>query len=149
MSAGLYCNMIEGSFTIASLNSLYPASPELFGRAAYVSNRVGGAGNMICDGVGWVIPAAYKRIDTYTGTTDASGNLTITYPTVFPASPHVNPVTKPPADSITRVRVTAESVSGCTIKSEKNATVNLLRIDILGIGTANVAGVPVGVLVAG
>lgn len=97
------------------------------------------------NGVYWA--ALGKRTETYNGTTDASGNYAITFATAFAAVPHINPVAYPAADSVTRIRVTSASVSGFTVKSEKNATVNLLGIDILGIGTANVASVPVRVLV--
>lgn len=97
------------------------------------------------DGAAW--KALGKRTETYNGTTDASGNYSITYATGFAAVPHVNPVCYPAADSVTRVRVIVSSMTGFTVKTEKNATVNLLGIDILGIGTANVISVPVRVLV--
>lgn len=139
-------NMIFGTFTVAGLNSDYPPNVADFaGRYAYCSDKPGGAGFMVCDGVSWTSPL--KRVETFAGTTDATGNYSITYSPAYGATPHVSPVIYPPGDSITRVRLTAASATGFTVKTEKNATVNLLGVDILGIGTGNVASVPVRVLV--
>lgn len=90
-----------------------------------------------------------KRVEVYEGTTDGSGNYTVTFAVAFIATPHVDPVCCPTADPITRVRVTVRSTTGFTVHTEKNATVNLLGIDILGIGTVTVATVPVSVAVVG
>ncbi len=142
-----YENMIVGTFTVAQLNSQYPSSDlSMAGRYAYVSDRPGGAGFMVCDpALGWV--NVLKRIETYSGTTDASGNYTVVFATPFTAAPHVNPVTFPAADSTTRVRVTAASTTGFTVKTEKNPSIDVLGIAVLQVGTANVASVPVRVLV--
>lgn len=90
---------------------------------------------------------AGKRWETYSGTTDASGNYSAVFASAFSAVPHVNPVTYPAADSTTRVRVTAVSTTGFTVKTEKNSGVSVLGLDVLGLGTVNVASVPVRVLV--
>lgn len=92
-------------------------------------------------------PVILKRIEAYNGTTDANGDYTVVFAKAYPAIPHVNPTTYPSADAVTRIRVTAVSTTGFTVHTEKNASVNLLGIDILGIGTALVASVPVRVLV--
>ncbi len=143
-----YVNMIFGTFTVASLNAQYaPSNLDLAGRYAYCSDRAGGAGFMVCDGVNWTPAPGIPRIETYNGTTNASGDFTVTYAVPFTVIPHVNPVTYPPADSTTRVRITAASTTGFTVKTERNAGVSLLGIDVLLLGTSNVASVPVRILV--
>ena len=143
-----YVNMIYGTFTMASLAAQYsPTNADFAGRYAFCSDRPGGAGFVYCDGVNWTAAPGFPRIDTYNGTTNASGDYTVVYTTPFAVRPHVNPVPYPPADSTTRVRITAESVTGFTVKTERNAGVSLLGVDVLLLGTSNVPSVPVRVLV--
>ncbi len=141
-----FFNMIFGDYTVAdmALPPMVP-SPQLAGRYAYVTDRPGGAGYMMCTGAAWVTPL--KRIETYNGTTDASGNYSVVYSPAFAATPHVNPVVYPAGDAITRVRVTAASATGFTVKTEKNNTLNVLGLDVLALGTVNVASVPVRIVV--
>ena len=89
-----------------------------------------------------------KRIETYDGTTDVSGNFSVVYSFGFPAIPHVNPVIYPPGDAITRVRVTTSSATGFTVTTEKNNMATVLGVDLLGNGTTIVPFVPVRILVA-
>lgn len=88
-----------------------------------------------------------RRVETYSGVTNGSGDYAAVYSPEFPTVPNVQPVTYPNADAITRVRVTASTTAGFTVRTERNNTVNLLGVDILGLGTAAVASVPVRVLV--
>lgn len=149
MAYNTFTAMIFGdTWTVATLQAAWPASPENCDRWAYVTDRPGGAGFMMCNGVAWITPG-FKRIEFYTGVTDASGNITFTHSPAFGALPHSNPVTKPPADATTRVRITAESISAVTVKTERNNSLSVLGLDVLGLGTGNVAGVNVGVLCVG
>jgi hypothetical protein len=133
--------IIPGSFMFVELP---PANVNKYW-FAYCTDINGGT-YCVSDGIKWR-PVDLKRLETYNGITDSNGDYTVVYPVAFPVIPHVNPTTYPAADGLTRVRVTGASTTGFTVKTEKNATVNLLGIDILGIGTANVASVPVRVLV--
>lgn len=90
---------------------------------------------------------AGKRMETYAFTTDANGDFSIVFAPAFKITPHVNPVCYPAADSTTRVRVTAASNTGFTVKTEKNSGLTVLGIDVLGLATANVPSVPVRVVV--
>lgn len=66
-----------------------------------------------------------STISIYTGTTNASGNYTITYPVVLSAIPHINPVLQ--AGTNTQIlKVTANTTTGFTVQ-----VVN--RVDILGL----------------
>jgi hypothetical protein len=133
--------VLPGNYTTAAM----PSAGINYHALVWVTDRPGGAGFMLSDGSGWV--STDKRVETYSGTTDASGNFSVAYVPAFAITPNVQPVAYPPADSTTRTRVTSTDQNGFTIKTERNATVTILAIDVLSIGTANVPGVPVRVMV--
>lgn len=84
-----------------------------------------------------------KRVETYTGTSDGSGNYTVTYATAFSTTPDVQPQIQASSSSDTRtVRITTSSTTGFTINVRN-------RTDVLGLlpTYANVSGASVGVLV--
>lgn len=87
-----------------------------------------------------------KRSETYSGVTDAGGDLVIVFAIPFPATPGLSAEVMPPSDGLTRLRITARSATGCTVHAERNASVNLLATDLLSLTLLNVAGVGVSVL---
>lgn len=140
-SAGGQPDVLPGAWPASSLPAA-STCPRMF---AWVTDRPGGAGYMTSDGSSWL--SISKRVETYSGTTNGSGDYTVVFSPAFSATPNVQPVTYPSADSVTRVRVTAADQNGFTIRAEKNITVNLLAVDLLSLGVAGVASVPVRVLV--
>lgn len=134
---------IDGPFLFANL----PPAAQSQSLLAYVSDVQGGT-YMSSNGVEWR-PVINRRVELYAGTTNGSGDYTVTYPTPFTVEPHVNATTYPPADADTRVRLTASSVNGFTVRTEKNVGLSVLSLTVLGFGTAPVAGVPVRVAVVG
>jgi hypothetical protein len=133
--------IIPGQFMFATLppaidNKLY---------LAYATDINGGS-YCVSDGIVWR-PVDMKRIEAYSGTTDASGNFSVTYLVPYNTIPYVGPSTYPNADATTRVRVTASSTTGFTVHTEKNSTVTILTIDVLSPGVIAVGSVPVRVLV--
>lgn len=88
-----------------------------------------------------------RRMETYTGTTNGSGDYTVVYIFPFPTTPHVNPVTYPSADATTRVRVTASDANGFTVHAEKNGGITVLTFDVLGLATAAMPSIPIRVFV--
>ncbi len=134
---------LDGEF----LQSALPSAAANRERMAWVTDCPG-FGVMMSDGLTWNLLSG-KRTETYTGTTDASGNYTVVFSPAYLATPHINPVTYPSADSTTRVRVTAASATGFTVKTERNPSIDVLGIAVLQVGTANVISVPVRVLVVG
>lgn len=138
-----YENMYEGTWTMASLPT---AAPFIAGRMAYVTDRPGGAGFMEClNGVAWV--PCRKRMEVYSGTTNGSGNYTVTYSTPFASTPDLNPKLLPGADTETNFRITSESATGFTINTYRRSSLTVLGINLLSFATAAAAGVSVRVLV--
>lgn len=77
-----------------------------------------------------------KRIDTYSGKTDANGLYTVTYPTPFPAIPSVQP--EPPAlPNQVWVKVSS-TVNGFSLRLLQRNVVSLLGIEVLLGATVNV-----------
>lgn len=86
-------------------------------------------------------PASFKRTETYTGTTDGSGNYSVSYGTAFSATPDVQPQLQ--AGSNTQlIKITSSSASGFTVNVQN-------RSDVIGLlpTYAAVSGASVGVLV--
>lgn len=96
------------------------------------------------DGVLATLPVA-KRIETYAGTTNASGQITVTYSSAFPAVP----VVQPPAPALAnQVWTTVSSTTtGFTLQLNQRNTVTLLAIEVLLGATVPVAGTSATVLV--
>lgn len=101
---------------------------------------------MFCDGVSWV--SMGKRTESFIGTTDGSGLFSVVFSPAYPVTPDIQPVTIPPADSVTRVRLTAASATGFTVRTETNSSVTILSISVLGFATTAVPSVPVRVFVS-
>lgn len=71
-----------------------------------------------------------RRLETFNGTTDASGNFTVTYSTPYPAVPDVQPqLTAGTASQV--VRITSNTVNGFTVNVTNRASVTLLAIEVL------------------
>lgn len=96
------------------------------------------------DGSLATLPAA-KRIEAYAGTTNASGQVIVTYPTAFPAVP----VVQPPAPALAnQVWTTVSSTAtGFTLQLNQRNPVSLLGVEVLLGATVPVTGANALVLV--
>jgi hypothetical protein len=89
---------------------------------------------------------ALKRVETYLGSTDGSGNYTVTYSPAFSTTPDVQPQLQAGTASQI-VRITASSTTGFTVNVTNRSSVTLLGFDLLLASTTVVSGSSVGVLV--
>lgn len=96
------------------------------------------------DGSLATLPTA-KRIEVYTGTTNAAGQITVTYSTPFTSAP----VVQPPAPVLpSQVWTTISSTTtGFTLQLNQRNTVNLLSVEVLLGATVPVNGASATVLV--
>ena len=86
-----------------------------------------------------------KRIEAYTGTTDASGLLTVTYPVAFSAIPNVQP--EPPSvANYTWIKVSS-TTTGFSLRLIQRASLTVLGLELLAATFTNVAGASGRVLV--
>lgn len=86
-----------------------------------------------------------KRIDTYTGTTDANGLFTVTYPTPFATVPSVQPEPPLVANQVW-VKVTS-TVNGFSLRLTQRNVVSLLGVEVLLGATVNATAAPARVTV--
>lgn len=92
-----------------------------------------------------------KREETYSLVTNANGDASYVFVPPFKTVVNIQPVCMPPADALTRVRVTAKDLNGFTLKTERNtpAVVALIGLTVALAGTENVPNVNVDILCIG
>lgn len=79
-----------------------------------------------------------KRIETYTGTTSAAGQIVVTYPTAFSQVPNVQP---PPTALASQVwTLLSSTTTGFTLQLNQRNTVTLLSVEVLLGATVPVVG---------
>lgn len=107
----------------------------------------GSYGYVTTDSKGRVISG--KRLEPYSGTTNASGNYTVTFATPYSVIPNVQASISNQSNVQHQIRVAAVSTTGFTVNvnSRNTAFLSLLGLDILTSGTTNVSGATVQVLV--
>lgn len=86
-----------------------------------------------------------KRIETYTGTTDANGLITVTYPTPFSAVPNVQPGPVPSSDMTWSM--VSSTINGFSIRLVQRAVLTVVAVQVLAGTVTNVAGSAAQVLV--
>lgn len=86
-----------------------------------------------------------RRIDVYTGVTDANGLYTVTYATPFSVVPYIQPEPVS-ASNQTVVKVTS-TTTGFSVRLVQRNAVTLLATEVLLAGTTNVAGAAIKVAV--
>lgn len=94
----------------------------------------------------WAIETFIEPV-SYSGTTNSSGEYTITFPTPYSVAPNIQATI--PNQSATNyfIRVSSVSTTGCTIHVYQRSTVTILGAEVLLATTTNVSGVNIDVLV--
>src|ERR1700749_1115121 len=93
------------------------------------------------------VVAAAKRQENYSGTSNASGLYTVTFPTPYGTAPNIQPSLPNQANTNVFVKINSVTTTGFTINVFQRNSVNLLGIDVLLFATSNVSGASVDVLV--
>jgi hypothetical protein len=87
-----------------------------------------------------------RKVETFLGTTDASGNLTITFANTYTTPPDIQPQIIGGTFNQS-VRVVSVSNSGCVLQAAQRNLVTLLSIEVLLGATVNLVGASVTVQV--
>lgn len=93
------------------------------------------------------IITAGKRQEIYSGTTNSSGNYTVTFSSSFGVAPNIQSNITNQSASNQTIRVTSVSTTGFTINVFSRATLTVLGVDLLSSAVTNVNGATVDVLV--
>lgn len=88
--------------------------------------------------------AGYRKVETFLGTTDATGNLTITFANTYSTPPDVQPQIIGGTFNQS-VRVVSVSNTGCVVQAAQRNLVTLLSVEVLLGATANLVGASVTV----
>lgn len=87
-----------------------------------------------------------RKVETFLGTTDASGNFTITFANAYSSPPDVQPQIIG-GNFNQSVRVVSVTNTGCVIQAAQRNTVTLLSTEVLLGATVNLSGASVSVQV--
>lgn len=98
------------------------------------------------DGVLATLPID-KRIETFTGNTDANGLITVTYSPAYPSVPSVQPG-PPPSSDMSWVLVSS-TTTGFSIRLVQRSVLTVLAVQVLAGTVTNVTSSPAQVLVVG
>lgn len=89
----------------------------------------------------------FRKVETFLGTTNASGDLVITFANTYSTAPDVQAQIFPSTTANQFVRITAISTTGCTIRVEQRSAVTLLAVEVLLAAVTAVNGASVSVQV--
>lgn len=84
---------------------------------------------------------------TYSGTTNASGNYTVTFPVAYSTPPNIQASITNQGNTNQFIRVSSVSTTGFTVNVFQRSAVTLLSVEVLLAATTNVSGANVDVLV--
>lgn len=88
--------------------------------------------------------AGFRKTETFLGTTDASGNLTITFANTYTTPPDVQPQVIGGTFN-QMVRVVSVTNTGCVVQAAQRNLVTLLSVEVLLGATVNLVGASVSV----
>lgn len=88
----------------------------------------------------------YRKVETFLGTSDASGNVTITFANTYATPPDVQPQIIGGTFNQS-VRVVSVSTTGCVVQAAQRNVVTLLSVEVLLGATVNLVGAAITVQV--
>lgn len=88
-----------------------------------------------------------KRQEVYSGTTNGSGNYTVTFSTPYSVAPNIQASISNQSAVNQSIRVSSVSTTGFTVNVYQRNSVTLLSVEVLLAATVNVSGATVDVLV--
>lgn len=91
-------------------------------------------------------PLFNRRVETATGSTNASGQFTFTFPQDFASVPHISAEMMPSPNTETFLRVMSVSASAVTIHVFSRTGLTVLGISLLSMATVNVSAIPVSIM---
>lgn len=136
----------------ATVSSAYP-SFTINTPAVIAQTLVAGKSMVVTPGSNTYTIGAAKSFTTYSGTTDASGNFTITFSTAYAVAPIVFPVIPNQVDKNALAITSSVSATGFTVNMFTRATITSLPIigvlagALLGAATTAVTSTAIDVLV--
>lgn len=125
---------VRGDGTLAA----FPVIPTVPTNVSAFTNDSGYLTNAVLIG--------YRKVETFLGTSDANGNVTITFANTYATPPDVQPQIVGGTFNQS-VRVVSVSTTGCVVQAAQRNVVTLLSVEVLLGATVNLAGASVTVQV--
>ena len=132
--AGSTSQYVRGDGTLAT----FPTIPTVPTNVSAFTNDTGYLTNAVLTG--------YRKVETFLGTSDASGNITITFANTYSTPPDVQPQIIGGTFNQS-VRVVSVSTTGCVVQAAQRNVVILLSVEVLLGATVNLVGASVTVQV--
>lgn len=132
--AGSTTQYLRGDGSLAT----FPAIPTVPTNVSAFTNDSGYLTSAVLTG--------YRKVETFLGTSDASGNITITFSNTYATPPDVQPQIIGGTFNQS-VRVVSVSNTGCVVQAAQRNVVTLLSIEVLLGATVNLVGASVTVQV--
>jgi hypothetical protein len=117
------------------------------GNAATDKFLVKASNNYVREVTGDEMKAALKLPVSYSGTTNASGEYTITFPAAYSVPPSVSPELPNNTNPNRVINVLSVSTTSCTVRVTQKNSVNLLSTDLLLAANVAVNAAAVDVIV--
>lgn len=131
---GTITQYVRGDGTLAT----FPTIPTVPTNISAFTNDSGYLTNAVLVG--------YRKVETFLGTSDASGNVTITFANTYSIPPDVQPQIIGGTFN-QMVRVVSVSTTGCVVQAAQRNLVTLLSIEVLLGATVNLVGASVTIQV--
>ena len=131
---GTTIQYVRGDGTLAT----FPTIPTVPTNVSAFTNDSGYLTNAVLTG--------YRKVETFLGTSDASGNLTITFANTYATPPDIQPQIIGGTFNQS-VRVVSVSTTGCVVQAAQRNVVTLLSVEVLLGATVNLAGASITVQV--
>lgn len=132
--AGNTTQYLRGDGSLAT----FPAIPTVPTNVSAFTNDSGYLTNAVLTG--------YRKVETFLGTSDANGNVTITFANTYATPPDVQPQIIGGTFNQS-VRVVSVSNTGCVVQAAQRNLVTLLSVEVLLGATVNLVGASVTVQV--
>lgn len=132
--SGSASQYVRGDGTLAT----FPAIPTVPTNVSAFTNDSGYLTNAVLTG--------YRKVETFLGTSDASGNITITFANTYSTPPDIQPQIIGGTFNQS-VRVVSVSTTGCVVQAAQRNVVTLLSVEVLLGATVNLVGASVTVQV--
>lgn len=116
----------------------FPATPTVPTNVSAFTNDSGYLTNAVLTG--------YRKVETFLGTSDANGNVTITFANTYATPPDVQPQIIGGTFNQS-VRVVSVSNTGCVVQAAQRNLVTLLSVEVLLGATVNLVGASITVQV--
>jgi hypothetical protein len=99
------------------------------------------------DKQGFTFPTDIKRTETYSGTTNASGAYTVTFPTSYSTTPNIQANIVNQSATNQYLRISSISTTGFTVNAYERSGINILGNIVLLSSVSNVSGATIHVLI--